>query len=55
MNGSTIGSGIAIDLGLGTIIGLRMDDLGVGIGMGIGIGLAMAIGIDQWRKKKDGK
>lgn len=46
INAKTVGTGTTIGVGLGTVLGVALDDMGTGISLGIGIGLALALAVN---------
>jgi hypothetical protein len=50
MSSEQVAFGAAIGVGIGSVLGVVLDDMGVGVAGGMGIDMALAIGWNSFRK-----
>lgn len=48
----TVGSTIALGVGIGAALGLAMDNITLGVGMGAALGVAIGVALDNERRKR---
>ena len=52
-NPATVGSSLAVGAGIGTALGVALDNIGLWLALGVGVGAAIGAGVSSG-KPKDG-
>ena len=52
-NPATVGSSLAVGAGIGTALGVALDNIGLWLALGVGVGVAIGAGLSSG-KPKDG-